>query len=367
MSLFGDDDDTRDDIEEKSAALNAPAVPAPRANADLLAHDGAEKQLLDWWAKGAMPHTLVFAGVPGIGKATLAFRLARFLFTHPDTPGTGLFGAEPLPATLAVPESDPVFQRVASGGHPDLLSVGRTMNEKTSRMHDEVLVDDVRDIPTFLRRTAADGGWRVVVVDDAESLNRNAQNALLKILEEPPPRALLILITQAAGALIPTIRSRARVMNLSAPPAPAFAGLMRRYRPDLTAGDIDLLGQVAANAPGRALALLEQGGMAAISNTVDMLDNLPAAPDQALWTMAEKLAVRGEPDPLMGMLDVSGWALRMRATAAAEKNETGAMKNYLSTLDALERHRAACDKGNLDRRHTALGALRILQSGMRAA
>lgn len=367
MSLFGDDEDLHDEVAEKETALNAPSVPTPRLNPDLIAHGAIEVQLLDWWAKGAMPHTIILSGVPGIGKATLAFRLARFLFTHPDTPGGGLFGAEPTPTSLAIPESDPVFQRVASGGHSDLMSVARTMNERTSRMHDEVLVDDVRTIPLFLRKTAGDGGWRVVIVDEAETLNRNAQNALLKILEEPPPRAVLILITQTAGALIPTIRSRARVLHMDAPPLADFTALMRKYRPDLTTSDIELLGQVSANAPGRALSLLDQGGIAAIRNTVDMLDTLPQAEDKALWTMAEKLSVRGEPDPLYGMLDVSAWALRTRATAAALKDQAGPMKNYLNTLDQLERHRTTCDKGNLDRRHMALGALRILQAGMKAA
>jgi hypothetical protein len=139
------------------------------------------------------------------------------------------------------------------------------------------------------------------------------------------------------------------------------------YRPDLTTSDLDLIGQVSGNAPGRALALLDQGGIAAIRNTVAMLDTLPQAEDAALWTMAEKLAVRGEPDALYGMLDVSAWALRSRALAAAHKDAGQSMKTCLQTLDSLERHRAMCDKGNLDRRHTALGALRILQAGMKAA
>ncbi len=370
MSLFEDDyedDDTRDAVEEKAEALAAPTVPDARANPALIAHEAVEKQLLHWWSTGTMPHAIVLAGPQGIGKATLAYRLARFLFTHPDKPGDGLFGAEPTPQNLSTPAADPVFARVASGGHSDLLGFGRTMNDKTGRMHDDILVDDVRAVPQFLRKTAGEGGWRVVIVDEAETLNRNAQNALLKILEEPPPRALLILVTQTAGALIPTIRSRSRVITLEPLSDDAFAGLLRQYRPDLTGPDIALLARIAGNAPGRALQLLDQGGIAAITNTVGMLDSLPATPDAALWTMAEKLSVKGEPDALMGLLDISAWALRDRAEKAAQANDATRVKSTLNTLDALERHRAACDKGNLDRRHTALGALRILQAGMKAA
>lgn len=368
MSLFDDDIDADEfDAAEDKTTGAPPSVPAPRANAELISHDATEKQLLGWWESGTMPHTLILAGPKGIGKATLAFRLARFLFTHPDTPGGGLFGAEPVPENLNVPASDHVFSMVASGGYTDLMSVARTENEKTGRMHDEILIDDVREVPLFLRKTAGEGGWRVVIVDEAESMNRNAQNALLKILEEPPARALLILITQSSGALIPTIRSRARVIDMAAPDTASFDKLLRKYMPELSTGDIELLAQVSGNAPGRALALLDQGGMAAIRETFNMLDGLNRCDDAALWTLAEKLAVRSNPDPLEGMLDLSVWALQEKARKAAENNASQAMKGALSTLDSLERHRVMCDKGNLDRRHTALGALRILQAGMKAA
>ena len=221
MSGLFDDDLPEDDdaapadlMAEREAALAAPSIPDPRANTELVAHAAAEARLLEWWQSGTLPHTLVLAGPQGIGKATLAFRLARFLLTRPDPPGQGggLFGADPLPETLAVPADNPVARQVAALGHPDLMALARGMNEKTGRAYGEILVDDVRAVPLFLRKTAAEGGWRVVVIDEAETLNRNAQNALLKILEEPPPRTLLILIAQSAGALIPTIRSRARVM-----------------------------------------------------------------------------------------------------------------------------------------------------------
>ena len=366
MSLF-DDDEAMDEVEAKEAALAGPTAPEPRANPDLIAHDKIEKEILRWWETDTVPHTLILTGPQGIGKATFAFRLARFLLTHPDAPGDGLFGAEPAPSSMAVSATNPVSQRVASGGHADMMSLALTMNEKTGNMHTEILVDEVREVPLFLRKTAAEGGWRVVIIDQAEKLNRNAQNALLKILEEPPPRALLILVTQTAGALVPTIRSRSRVVQMDAPEMADFNTLMRKYRPDLSTGDIELLADVAGRAPGRALALLDQGGMAAIRGTLSMLDGLPTADDKTLWTMAEKLAVKATPDPLEGMLDVTVWSLQARARAAAAENANHAIKSALQTLDSLERHRTLCDKGNLDRRHMALGALRILQNGMKAA
>jgi len=370
MSLFDDDIiDDDDDIEADDGAGLSTAVtpPDPRANPDLVAHEAIESQLIDWWQSGSFPHTIIFSGPAGVGKATLAFRLARFLFANPKYESGGLFGATPVPETLAVARDNPVFARVASGGHPDLMSVARTANDKTGNIHAEILVDDVRDVPTFLRKTASEGGWRCVVIDEAETLNRNAQNALLKILEEPPAKALLMLVTQATGALIPTIRSRARVINVDAPDATTFAALLRKYKPELTSGDIELLSRLSQGAPGRALALLEQGGMAAIRDVFVMLDNLPRANDADIWLAAEKMAVKSTPDPMAAMLDIADWVLRDYARAAAKKDEAAPLKHWLTALDALERHRAMCDKGNLDRRHTALGALRILQQGMKSA
>ena len=370
MSLFDDDDLNDNDALDAVADVTTgapPAIPEPRNNPDLFAHAATETQLLNWWETGTMPHTLILSGPHGIGKATLAYRLARFLLATPPPGGDGLFGAEPTPKTLAIAPANPVFARVASGGHPDMMSLSRTLNDKTGHMHGEILVDAVREVPMFLRRTASEGGWRVVVIDEAETLNRNSQNALLKILEEPPPKALLILVTQAAGALIPTIRSRARVVQVTPPEEADFTALLRKLRPDLSAPDTALLAQISGNAPGRALALLDQGGMDAIHGVVDMLETLPAADDGAIWTMAEKLSIRSTPDPLAGMLDVSVWALQDRARNAALENATAPMSHYLQTLDLLERHRAMCEKGNLDRRHTALGALRILQTGLKAA
>ncbi|NBX67051.1 MAG: DNA polymerase III subunit delta' [Proteobacteria bacterium] len=362
MSLFDDDieQDEFDAAEDKSTGA-PPLAPEPRANPDLVAHEAIEKHLIGWWQGGTMPHTIIFAGPQGVGKATLAYRLARFLLATPAPSGDDMFGAAPTPTSLHIAASHPVFSKVAASGHPDLMSIGRVVNEKTGQLQNEIVVETARDVPNFLRRTASDGGWRVVVIDEAETLNRNAQNALLKILEEPPPKALLILVTQAAGALIPTIRSRSRLINVPPLDAAAFTTLMRKYRPDLSAADTELLGRISGNAPGRAMLLLDQGGMAAIRESLSLMDSLAQTPDADLWLLAERLAVKSTPDPLAGMLDVTAWALRDTAKKAAAANDNAAIKRALDTLDALERHRAACDNGNLDRRHMALGALRILQ------
>lgn len=362
MSLFDDDidQDEFDAAEDKTTGA-PPLAPDPRANAELLGHTALEKQLLGWWEGGTMPHTLILAGPQGVGKATLAFRLARFLLANPAPSGGDMFGSAPQPQSLDVPAGHPVFAKVASGGHPDLLSLARAVNDRTGQLQSEITVESAREVPVFLRRTASDGGWRVVVIDEAECLNRNAQNALLKILEEPPAKALLILVTQSVGALIPTIRSRARVMDVPPLDAQTFTLLLRKYRPEVSAADTELLGRLSGNAPGRAMELLDQGGMSAIREALSLMDSVKQTPDADLWLLAEKMAVKSTPDPLSGMMDITAWSLRDAARKAATANDNIALKQALDTLDALERHRAMCENGNLDRRHMAFGALRILQ------
>jgi len=179
----------------REAAPAEPIAPPPRANPDLLGHQAAETELRRLFDSGRMPHALLLSGPRGIGKATLAFRLARFALAQGagEEAGPSLFG-EDGGAGLAIPSDSGVFRRIASGGHADLLTVERAYDPRRRRMRGEIVVGDTREISTFLRLTPAEGGWRVVIVDGADEMNRNAANALLKILEEPPQRALLLLI-----------------------------------------------------------------------------------------------------------------------------------------------------------------------------
>ena len=180
-------------------------APEPRANPLLVGHAAHEAVLLDALRSGRMHHAWLIAGPAGIGKATLAFRFARRLLAGMPGPGE----------TLALDPAHPVFRRVAAGSHADLLTVERAYDEKRKRTRTQIAVDDVREINGFMRLTPAEGGWRVVVVDGAEDMNQNAANALLKVLEEPPPRAVLLLVCAAPGRLLPTIRSRCRRLRLS--------------------------------------------------------------------------------------------------------------------------------------------------------
>jgi DNA polymerase-3 subunit delta' len=293
----------------------ADAVAKPRANPFLIGQETAEAEVLHAWTGGRMSHAWLLTGPQGVGKATLAFRIARFVLAQPgpEEAGAGLFGAPPPPADLGLDPGTPVFQRVQAGSHADLRVIEPGYaDEKTAareiesgrqpRRRSEILVNDVRGLGQFLSLTPAEGGWRVVVIDAADQMNRNAANAVLKVLEEPPRRAVLLLVCHNPARLPATIPSRCRRLPLRPLEPGALDTLIRRYRPDL--GDearATLIG-LSRGSIGRALMLARAGGLALYGELLDLLGQAPrmdvarchalgdrAARDEEVWHLFRDL------------------------------------------------------------------------------
>ncbi|MET0878015.1 MAG: DNA polymerase III subunit delta', partial [Tardiphaga sp.] len=185
------------------------SAPLPRETTALFGHRDAEQTLLNAYRGGRIPHAWLMSGAQGIGKATLAYRMARFVLAHPDPLSAKVQSAE----TLDIDAAHPVARQVASGAHGGLLTLERTLNEK-GVMPTFVSVNEVRKTVPFFGSTAAVDGWRVCIVDTVDEMNANAANALLKVLEEPPQRSLFLLVTHAPAKLLPTIQSRCRKLAL---------------------------------------------------------------------------------------------------------------------------------------------------------
>src|SRR3954454_24536493 len=194
-----------------AAADDDSAIPHPRETTSFYGHAEAEQALLEAYRAGRMPHAWLIGGPRGIGKATLAYRMARFVFAHPEATAQSVQNA----AQLALPPDHPVARRIAAQGHPDLLALERVADEK-GKVPMFIPVDMVRKTIRFFGSTPGGGGWRVCIVDSADEMNAAGANALLKILEEPPAKSLLLVVSHAPGRLLPTIRSRCRRLVLRA-------------------------------------------------------------------------------------------------------------------------------------------------------
>jgi DNA polymerase III subunit delta' len=283
-----------DDIDEP---------PHPRETTVLFGHGAAEAALLAAYRSGRMPHGILIAGPKGIGKATLAYRIARFILSHPDPTASEVQNA----SSLQVDSTSPVARRIAAQAQPDLLVIERTVNER-GVLRNQIAVDDIRGTVPFFGSTAGEGGWRVAVIDAVDDLNRSGANALLKVLEEPPQRGLLLLIAHSTARVPATLRSRCRILSLRplaqqeiAAALAATVGL-NSSDPAIVAASAAAEGSVA-----RALTLLDESALTLRQHALDLLARLPAIDPADLHTLGDSLAGT-DPQPLAAFVDaVNAW------------------------------------------------------------
>jgi DNA polymerase-3 subunit delta' len=332
------------------------SVPEPRANPLLVGHAAAEATLAEAMRSGRMHHAWLITGPPGIGKATLAFRFARRL----------LAGASP-DGSLALAASHPVFHRVAAGSHADLLTVERQWDDKRKRMRGEIVVEDARLVSEFLHLTPVEGGWRVVVVDGAEDLNRNAANALLKVLEEPPDRALLLLVCSAAGRLPPTIRSRCRRLRLAPLGEADMADLLARYLAGRGEEERARLATLAEGSPGRALQLAAEGGVGFADMVGQVLAALPSLPAERAHLVADALGRSEEAfGSFMDLLRAAiAAAVRDAARGRADPDQarligTRPLDAWVGVWQALTRLQDETETFHLDKRQAIVTGFGLL-------
>lgn len=270
-----------------NAEAEESAILRPGVTYQLFGHADAEKTLLDAYRGGRIPHAWLIGGERGLGKATLAYRLARFVLAYPDPS----FPAVQKATSLDVPADHPTARRIAGQAHSDLLVIRRVVNDKTSKMFTEIRVDDIRRTVPFFGSTAGEGGWRVAIVDPLDELNKNGENALLKVLEEPPPRTLLLLICHAPGRVLPTIRSRCRSLMLRAlDTEDVERALSAAMGGEAETGDIRAAAAAASGSVGRALNLLEGDALELRQHVIGLLDRLPTLDRRALHALGDEIA-----------------------------------------------------------------------------
>ncbi len=259
----------------------------------LVGQEGAERAFLDAYNDDKLQHAWLISGPKGVGKATLAYKVACFMLASSaegTSAGASLFGDAISPDSLTVDDNNPVKQRIISGSHGDLMVINRSVNVKTGKLRNDIVVDDVRKLSKFYSQTASEGGWRVAIIDAADEMNINAANALLKNLEEPPEKALLLLVSHAPGRLLPTIRSRCRQLALKPLGDDAVVDILRSQYPALNDSDYKTLAALSGGAPGRALELAEGDGLGLYGRITSLMMTLPRLDIPALHQLADSLA-----------------------------------------------------------------------------
>ena len=336
----------------------ATETPHPRETQELFGHGEAEQTLLEAYRGGRIPHAWLISGPRGIGKATLAYRMARFVMAHPDPTGDAVKSAR----TLAVNPEHAVARRVAAQAQPDLLVLERTLGDR-GKLRQDIAVDDVRRSVGFFGSTAGEGGWRIAIVDSVDELNAAGANALLKVVEEPPARALLLLVSHARGPVLPTIRSRCRLLNMR-PLANTDVAKAAAAALGCAADDTEMI-EAASAAEGsvaRALSMLDGSALELRQCLLQLLDNLPAIDAMALHAVGEAMAGT-DPQPLATFTDtVNAWLL---ARIASGPQESARMARIAEVWEKVNRAAQETEIFNLERKPLVFSTFGLLADTVR--
>lgn len=325
------------------------AIP-PDRNSVLFGHDHAQTFLANAYRSGRMHHAILIEGPEGIGKATLAYRFAHHVLTHPD----------PLsaPDQIADPDwDDTVGRQISSGASHNVLHLARPVDEKTGKMKSVITVDEVRRAGKFFSQTSGTGNWRIAIIDPADDLNRNAANAILKILEEPPKRSLFLVLSHTPGRLLPTIRSRCLSLRLQ----PLAAADLDRALEHLGAarGETDAIIRLSEGSVARALLLRNYGGVDIAEAFVDILERGNLGNREPIYKLAETLAAR---DRDVAYAFFTGFAVDRVQQMARDAGAAGdlAEADRLAQMSTtLAEHFATAATYNLDRKQTVLHVFSI--------
>ncbi len=341
----------------------SPGECVPRKNTVLLGHEAAEKMLLDAWKSNSLHNSWLISGTEGIGKATLAYRFARFLL-YADEKRRESY------QSLYVPEDSQVFRLVANDAHPDLKVLERDYTEtdrkkvlkaikdgealsedelKSLKKSAFIRVDDVRTINEFLSKKSSNDGWRVVIIDSIDDMNVSSANAILKILEEPPLKTIMLLISHQPNRLLPTIRSRCAKLNMQPLDETTVASLLRRYRPELAEPLVKNLAHICSGSIGKALIFADKGAL----DIYERLGQLIAAGKK--FKLEDMLAFCDE-----NVKDEDSYYLTQELLLKYIAENIKASRDMEAMIEVWEKTVKAFDEAerlNLDKRQTLLNVL----------
>lgn len=326
-------------------------IPHPR---DVFAYDGGdavEDSFLDALERGRLHHAWLLVGPEGVGKATFAYRAARRLLGAGPAPAFGRLGARP---------EDPVCRQIIAKAHPDLIVLQRETDDGKSRRG--IPVDEARALPEFFSKSPATAPYRVAIIDSADDLNANAANAVLKTLEEPPTRGVVLLVSHAPGGLLPTIRSRCRRLRFMTPPTEAAEAWVAQHA-TVDTTDARRLLAMAQGAPGRAWRLALSGALAVDDEARALLDRLPKVDDGAISALADSFRHPAGAEKFNLFFNRLSDNIHAMAKEALARGDGGSLEPWAEAWEYVATLPRSVEAVNLDRADaflTALGRLRAI-------
>jgi DNA polymerase-3 subunit delta' len=341
--------------DERPGILDGAVHPAEQTK--LFGHAEAEAFLARSYRSGKGHHAILIEGPQGIGKATLAFRFANHVLHHPEPAEAPETIADPSPAA-------PITRQLAAGASHNLLHLTRPVDEKSGKMKSAITVDEVRKAGKFLAQTSGTGNWRIIIIDPADDLNRNAANAILKILEEPPKRSLFLVLTHAPGKLLPTIRSRCLPLALSPLTENDLAAALDSLGASPSgprAGDVL---SAARGSVSEALKLVNYGGF----DIVEAFRTIVAAPTEPprrdVHKLADVLSAKDSDTVFSFFCQHATDFVTDTARAAALTGDISRADRLAQLSSLLNERITVAQAYNLDRKQTIIGVLDDIRASL---
>ena len=336
--------------DEAIVADKIEGIPHPAENLHVIGHEETILQILQQYASGRMHHALLLTGPRGIGKTTLALRIASHVFRHPN----GINA----PLTLDAPvENDPTDGKLAARSHPNLLHMTRPWDEKTKKFKTQLTVDVIRLTIPFFGTSRGEEGWRVAIVDAADDMNASASNALLKILEEPPAKTLFFVISHSPAKVLPTIRSRCQQISLKPLSDDLVLSILDGFGAleDLNTSDKSLLAKLAKGSVRTGLLLARENGLEIYKSFLDACNQLQRPDWAQVQTMAEKVTARGKEDGFRLLLGFAMEYMEGHATGRlGQKNDTSKLARWAQVWEKTQNSTRIADGYNLDKKQVIL-------------
>lgn len=328
-------------------------IPHPAETRELVGHEDTIQQILQQYSSGRMHHGLLLTGPRGIGKATLAFRIASHIFRYANPSDAPLSFDTPI-------QNDAIDGKISARSHPNLLHMARPWDEKVKKFKTKLTVDTIRQTTSFFGTSRGESGWRVAIVDAADDMNPQASNALLKILEEPPEQTLFFVLSHSPAKVLPTIRSRCQQVFMKPLEDAQVIGVLNRFGEldGMSEADRTLLAKLSKGSIRTGILLARENGLEIYKTFMKACDRLDKPDWAQIQAMAEKVTARGKEDGFRMLLEFANEFMEAHATGrVGEKNNAdniSTLARWAQVWEKTQNSIRLADGYNLDKKQVII-------------